>query len=73
VVAVSALGASTASADPLGQVTEFSTGLPAGSYPEWIATGPDGNVWFTDGGATGAIGRITPWGQITANGYRAAG
>jgi streptogramin lyase len=69
---VSAMGASTASADRLGRVTEFSTGLPAGSYPEWIATGPDGNVWFTDDGATGAIG-ITPWGQITADGSRAAG
>ena len=26
--------------------------------------GPDGNLWFADHGATGAIGRITPSGAI---------
>ena len=64
-LAVLALSAPAATADPLGQVSEFSTGLPAGTYPEWIAAGPDGNLWFTDEGTTRAIGRITRSGQIT--------
>ena len=49
---------------PSGQITEFTTGLNAGSYPVGIAPGVDGNLWFTDE-RTGAIGRITPSGQIT--------
>jgi streptogramin lyase len=64
-LAVLALTAPASTADALGQVSEFSTGLPAGSYPEWIAAGPDGNLWFTDQGTTRAIGRITPSGQVT--------
>jgi hypothetical protein len=52
-------------ADPVGQITEFSAGLPSGSYPDGIAAGPAGNLWFTDPGSTRAIGRITPIGQIT--------
>ena len=55
-LAALALSAPAARADSLGQVTEFSTGLAAGSYPGWIAAGPDGNLWFAD--AEGAIGRI---------------
>jgi streptogramin lyase len=72
-----ALGASTAvlllltvwaagaPAAPTGQITEFSTGLNAGSFLNGIAPGPDGNLWFTDQGTTRAIGRITPAGTIT--------
>jgi len=56
ILAVLMLSASAGTADPLGRVTEFSTGLPAGSRPEWIAAGRDGNLWFTD--ADDAIGRI---------------
>ena len=29
-------------------VTEFSTGISSGSLPDYIASGPDGNVWFTE-------------------------
>jgi hypothetical protein len=54
-----------ASAAPSGQITEFSAGLNAGAIPAAIAPGPDGNLWFIDGGTTPAIGRITPGGQIT--------
>jgi len=39
--------------------------LNSGSIPSDIAPGPDGNVWFTDGGTTKAIGKITPSGTIT--------
>ncbi|MCM3876966.1 MAG: hypothetical protein NEA02_11170, partial [Thermoanaerobaculia bacterium] len=51
-------------------VTEFSTGVSAGSFPAGIAAGPDGNLWFAEqgsggGGAGGGIGRITPLGVVT--------
>jgi hypothetical protein len=36
-----------AAAAPVGQITEFSTGLKAASYPAFIAPGADGNLWFT--------------------------
>ena len=38
--------------------------LAASSDPLGIAAGPDGNLWFTDGGTTSAIGRVTPAGVI---------
>jgi streptogramin lyase len=50
-----------ARATPAG-IVEFP--LPAGSHPNGISTGPDGNLWFTEYG-TGMIGRITPTGTIT--------
>ena len=47
--------------NPFTQViSEFSSGLNAGSMPLGIAAGPDGNVWFTDNGTTKAIGVINP-------------
>src|SRR3954449_12087996 len=58
-VAVSSLAA----AAPLGAVTEFTVSLP-GTSPAAMAAGPDGNMWFTDGGAR-AVGRITPGGTVT--------
>ena len=65
-VAALVFGAQVAAADPVGQITEFSSGLNNGSRPaSWIAPGPDGNLWFTDSGTTPAIGRITPGGAIT--------
>jgi hypothetical protein len=41
---------------------QFSTGLSAEARPNAIARGPDGNMWFTEGGA--GVGRITPAGVI---------
>jgi uncharacterized protein (TIGR03437 family) len=35
----------------------------ANSFPECIVAGPDGNLWFTE--TRGAIGRITPRGDLT--------
>ncbi len=49
--------------DAFNSVTEFQ--LPGGASPEGITAGPDGNVWFTEAGGNGAIGRITPTGAIT--------
>jgi len=44
-------------------ITEFS--LPAGSSPSGIATGPDGNLWFTEFSVNPKIGRLTTTGEIT--------
>jgi virginiamycin B lyase len=47
--------------------TEFAD--PDGGFPNQIAAGPDGNLWYSDYGTTSSggdqIGRITPSGQIT--------
>ena len=60
-----AVTAPAASADPVGQISEFSAGLNVNSNPLGVVSGSDGNLWFTDEGTTSAIGRITPTGQIT--------
>ena len=38
-------------------VTEYSSGIAAGSSPHGITTGPDGNIWFTEY-AGNRIGRL---------------
>ena len=38
--------------------------IPSGGLSEWIASGPDGTVWFTEGDGN-RIGKITPNGVIT--------
>ena len=43
-------------------ITEIS--LPAGSNPDYITGGPDGNLWFTENG-TNKIGRMTTTGTLT--------
>ena len=43
-----------------GADLERSRGLKAASSPVGVAPGPDGNMWFTDEGATAALGRVTP-------------
>jgi streptogramin lyase len=63
-VALLLFGAPTAVADPVGQITEFSTGSSTTSGPQYIAPGTDGNLWFTEPYGQ-KIGRITPSGQIT--------
>ena len=46
---------------PVGTVTNFpGSGIRS---PEGIASGPDGNLWFTNV-ANSSIGRITPEGEI---------
>src|ERR1700694_2026025 len=37
----------------------------AGSTPQGIAAGPDGNLWFAESGGGSRIGRITTAGTIT--------
>jgi virginiamycin B lyase len=52
--------ATVALAGPAGAITPTISEYPiAGSEPEAIAAGPDGNLWFTDAGNK-KIGRINP-------------
>jgi streptogramin lyase len=46
-----------------GGIVEYATPT-AGSQPNGITTGPDGNVWFTEY-SSNKIGRITPAGVVT--------
>jgi streptogramin lyase len=46
-----------------GESADISTG-EAGTRPLDVATGADGNVWFTTAGKT-QIGRVTPSGDVT--------
>jgi streptogramin lyase len=49
---------------PEAQITQFeASGFTS---IESIAAGPEGNMWFTGSQPGGAIGRITPGGEITA-------
>jgi streptogramin lyase len=51
-----------------GAVEEFDQGLNHFSVIRDFVAGPDGNMWFADSGsahADAAIGKITPFGQIT--------
>ncbi len=54
----------SASATAAVTITEFSSGISTTANPDQIVTGPDGSLWFTEGGA-GKIGRITTAGVIT--------
>ena len=56
-----AAAAGAARADAIA-VTEFPLPVESSS-PLGIATGPDGNVWFTEV-AGSRIGRVTPAGQV---------
>jgi streptogramin lyase len=50
---------------PAGTATEFPTTTTVGS-PTAIATGPDGNLWFTEQSPSSAsIGRMTTGGSLT--------
>ena len=44
--------------------TDYGVPIPSGGLSEWIASGPDGTVWFTEGDGN-RIGKITPNGVIT--------
>jgi streptogramin lyase len=59
--------ASIARITPAGTITGFgaSHGLNAGSEPNAMTLGPEGDMWFTDAGSTYAIGKVTPSGEIT--------
>ncbi len=69
VVGVPSVPAAAAPAPPAGgsslPIRTYSSGLETGAQPLSIATGSDGNLWFTDAGTSKALGRITPAGVIT--------
>jgi uncharacterized repeat protein (TIGR01451 family) len=48
----------------LALITEFGSGITAGSRPFGITRGADGNLWFAEPG-NNALGRITPGGTVT--------
>jgi streptogramin lyase len=63
--ALLAIGAAVPGGAAAAAPGEFATfSLPAGSGPEGITAGPDGNVWFTERGSD-RIGRVTPGGEMT--------
>src|SRR5215210_8104637 len=64
-LAVAGALAAPAAAHATATVTEFSAGLTAASAPADIASGPGGNLWFTQKAGPGGIGSVSPSGSIT--------
>jgi virginiamycin B lyase len=58
-------GALAAPAATQAAVSEYSANLTPDSAPVDITRGPDGNLWFTEQGGPGGVGRITPDGSVT--------
>jgi streptogramin lyase len=58
--------ASAALANPLGEVSEFHSGIDEGET-EGITLGAEGDLWFTQHAQSdsGEVGRITPEGEVT--------
>jgi virginiamycin B lyase len=64
---------SIARISPAGAVAQFPPPIPAPTFgyeTDGMATGPDGNVWFTSGSVNGSdevirVSRITPSGQVS--------
>jgi streptogramin lyase len=52
----------TATPNPHGVITEYA--VPAGSNPQGVTRGPDGNLWFAEYDVN-QIDRVTPAGIIT--------
>ena len=68
IVAISVCAALAAAAPAqAASITEFPLGgAPGAHVPRYIKAGPDGNLWFSDGGTSGGIGRISPTGELFA-------
>ena len=56
---VSVLPASAVPTSTTGDITEFTDGLPFGTNPYGIVTGPDGDLWFVENGSN-QISKIDP-------------
>src|SRR6478735_612398 len=67
-LAAAAALAVVATAAPASAATfkEYSLGTAPAHQPRYIKAGPDGNIWFADGGTQGGIGRISPTGELFA-------
>lgn len=62
------VGTAQAAKNLVGQVEEFELG--AGTRPEALVAGPDGNLWFAglryvDEGFADVVGKVTPQGEVT--------
>ncbi len=64
--ALVAMTAAAAAAADDPAITEYHSGLPANASPLNIATGPEGDLWFTESGGAHAIGKATVGGVITS-------
>src|SRR5215469_4020227 len=64
ILVASVFATPAAMGDPVGQISEFSTGPNTTPGPAYIAPGADGNLWFTEPD-TQKLAKITPSGQIT--------
>jgi streptogramin lyase len=53
------------SAQAAPTISEYTTGLTPNLAPLQAVKGPDGNIWFTQNSATGAIGQVTAAGTIS--------
>jgi streptogramin lyase len=63
VLATAALGVLAPLASAAPAVTEFA--IPTNDTQPWgVTAGPDGNVWFTEGGKK-AVAKVTPLGVVT--------
>jgi streptogramin lyase len=65
--ALAGAGHASAASSVIGQVREFPLG--AGTRPEALVAGPDGNLWFAGiryepGGFSDVVGRVTPKGKV---------
>ena len=66
-IVLAGVGTQSAGAD-VGTITEYP--IPVTGTPYGIASGPDGNLWFTDSGNAGGgskVGHMTTGGVITAS------
>jgi streptogramin lyase len=48
-----------------GVITQITNGFLPGAVVHAVAAGAGGTLWFADNGATKAIGKVTPSGQVT--------
>jgi streptogramin lyase len=64
--AMAASAALTAVAESASAATfkEYPIGTFPAQAPRYIKAGPNGNVWFADGGTAGGIGQISPQGEL---------
>jgi streptogramin lyase len=46
-------------------ITEYPTGSPATHEPRYLKAGPDGNLWYAEGGTEGGIVRVSTNGEVT--------
>jgi virginiamycin B lyase len=64
IVLIAAMALITGTPAAAATFKEYSVGSYPGQQPRYIKAGPDGNLWYADGGTEGGIGRISPTGEM---------